>query len=171
MHWLKWEKHCPVVLFERHPRYGIGRPDVLGITARRYLIEIEIKESLSDFRANKLKPYIANRDNPLLTKELARFPKFFWYLVPAGLVDKILPEVPVWAGLLRGPTEMECKGHIYAVKQAPANTASEKLSAKESVSFARLIGNQLYDTYMRLHNRSEMLMNDINFTPANDYEI
>lgn len=48
--WLRFEKRCMAVLFERTPRaWSCGLPDALGITCSRHMIEIEIKRTLSDF--------------------------------------------------------------------------------------------------------------------------
>ena len=48
--WLRYERRCPIIAFERPPQsWGSYRPDVLGITRGRALIEVEIKVTLSDF--------------------------------------------------------------------------------------------------------------------------
>lgn len=52
VNFLLYDKKCDIVSFERGLHDGWGRPDVLGVTRDRKLIEVEIKESFSDFKAN-----------------------------------------------------------------------------------------------------------------------
>ena len=145
--WLKWEKKCPLVLFEKTPRYGHGQPDILGINDRRFIFEIEIKRSVSDFRANAKKNHILNRES---SPELAsRFPRQFWFLVPQAMVEKIRDEVPQWAGLLTVTEEVTDCGwgtprRVESVKPAPTNQASEKLSVMECARLFKNVGNQIF---------------------------
>lgn len=137
MRWLRWEKRCSVALCERSPRMGIGgRPDILGITQNRYLLEIEIKRSLSDFHANNQKLHVRNRH-----LYLDRWPKNFWFLVPADLAPKVQPYVPEWAGLLRAPTREEVQ-QLVVLKKSPSNSKSERLSTREMVALAHCMANQ-----------------------------
>ncbi len=138
LRWLRFEKACPVALFERSPRFSGGRPDVLGITKTRYLLEIEVKRSFADFRANSKKNHIIHREHEafkLQAERLAlKWPKQFWFLVPPELVKKVEPWIPDYAGLLRGPIDGEPQG-VYCVKQSPVNKSSlpgDALSAKET---------------------------------------
>lgn len=146
MFWLRFEKRCRVVLTERSPRYGNGKPDVLGITDARFLLEIEIKRSVSDFRANDNKPHIAGQNAAFaLEGEFCSemFPRQFWYLVPHGLVEKVRPLLPKWAGLLRGPSEDEVQG-LSCVVKATTNKGSKRLSTKECVQLAQCMSNQIF---------------------------
>lgn len=153
--WLRFEKKCPAAMYERCPRYYLGQPDVLGITANKYLLEIEIKRSVSDFRANAKKPHIALRDAPNATDvDRARWPKQFWYLVPHELVDRIAPEVPEWAGLLRGPTSKECR-QIYSVIKAPANKSSLPLNDEEMSRLYHNMANHIYSNELKLNRGME----------------
>jgi len=146
MHWLRYEKRCSVVITGRSPRCDHGLPDVLGITQNRYLLEIEIKRSLSDFRANGRKPFIAERDAMFkLEGEVSneKWPRNFWYLVPHELADKIKPLLPPWAGLLRGPTEGEVQS-VWSVVTAPQNKASKPLDQQEFERLAHCMSNQIW---------------------------
>lgn len=79
MRWLRWEKRCIIVLTERSPRaQSCGEPDVLGITKDRYMYEIEVKRTISDFRADSDKPSRKFRDDGWRAPKL---PKQFYYLV------------------------------------------------------------------------------------------
>jgi hypothetical protein len=135
MRWLWIEKKCPYIVRERTPRYGIGQPDVIGVTASRFITEIEIKRSVSDFRADAKKHCRRNRD---LYPQL--IPKQFYYLAPADVADKILPQIPDWAGLMK-PSE-NCWDAVV-VKNAPVNKASQRLSIKECIKLARNMVNHM----------------------------
>lgn len=137
MRWRRWEKRCPVALCERSPRMGIScRPDILGITQNRYLLEIEIKRTFADFMANAKKPHVQNR--PFF---LDRWPKNFWFLVPHDLVAKVEPHLPKWAGLLCAPKSTQVQ-QLISVRKAPSNNDSLRLTTREMVSLAHCMANQ-----------------------------
>lgn len=165
--WLRFEKRCHVAMFERSPRSrSCGEPDVIGVTKSRHFLEIEIKRSLSDFRANKKKPFHRIRD--LGDADSNPYPKQFWFLVPAELVDKVRPELPRWAGLLRGPTANEFQ--IASVVHAPVNKGSRRLSAKEVVRFGRCMANQIYSFSQSIMNRADWESACSKWAPL-DYQI
>jgi hypothetical protein len=88
--WLRYDRGCPVVSMER----GIVNcvPDVLGVTKQRELIEIEIKRTMSDFRANKKKHGMKAREKAL--GQCWWIPKYFYFLVLPEMVEKVLAEIP-----------------------------------------------------------------------------
>lgn len=137
LRWLRFEKRCRVALFERSPRpiFG-GQPDVLGVTEHRYLLEIEVKRSVSDFKANEKKNHVLNRQFCV-----PQWPKQFWFLVPFELAEKVQPMLPEYAGLLRGPGPDEVQ-QLYSVQRAPVNHASEPLTTKEMVRLCYCMANQ-----------------------------
>ena len=128
-------RNCHFALRERTPQHFVGEPDVLGIMPNRKLIEVEIKRSLSDFRANANKWQIANRH-----LFLPKAPYEFWFLVPVALVQKVKPELPLWAGLLSdaGATD---KYPVTVEVKAMKNKDSLRLSTKECVALARCMAN------------------------------
>jgi len=156
MHFLRFEKACAVALLERSPRFGIGEPDVLGITKARYLLEIEIKRSLSDFRANGKKHHIAMREGRAVGTRwrtpiaISKFPKQFWFLVPCELVKKVEREVPDYAGLMRGPGQNEVQ-QVRVVKPAPSNHESERLTAREMMGLGHCMANQILSQMGQIH--------------------
>lgn len=152
MEFLRFEKRCRVAIVERSPRPHHGQPDVLGITNDRYLLEIEIKRSVSDFKANALKPHIQQRGLLRCQPLNVHWPKMFWYLVPYDLVEKVRPLVPDWAGLLRGPGTDETQ-QLYSVIKAQPNSASKRLTVKECIKLFNCMSNQLYSQYLQI-NRS-----------------
>ena len=154
LYWLRFEKRCHVALFERSPREQFnGRPDVIGVTRQGFLMEIEIKRSVKDFKADRLKPHVAGRDiadHPHWNK----WPRWFWYLVPKDICDEVTPLVPSWAGLLRGPSNDEAQG-LFSIVPAIQNHQSAKLTPKECVRLARCMANQIYSFSLRLSAKTE----------------
>lgn len=139
---LKLEKRCRLILWERTPRTHHGQPDVLGVTASGYLMEIEIKRSLSDFRANTSKHHMQCRvcdHEDTRNIYTAKAPSFFWFLVPITLVEKVRDEIPEWAGLLC-PDE---RNGLRSVMAAPRNKASQQLTLKECARLMNCAGNQI----------------------------
>lgn len=131
MRWLWIEQKCLVVLEQRTPCYGVGQPDVIGITPGRFVTEIEIKRSASDFRADFKKPHRINRQYfP------SGHPRLFYYMMPSDLGGKLIGEIPEWAGLLKAE-----ENHPYAevVKRSPINKESKKLSIKQCTRLARMM--------------------------------
>jgi len=136
MWWLKNKRSCMLVMRERSPRYQFcGRPDVLGITAARYAIEVECKRTLSDFYADSRKSSRRHRD-----LYLPRFPKEFYYLMPEELAEKV--SVPEWAGLLKSNKW----GCVELLKPSPRNKESKRFTLKECVRLAHMISNNLICT-------------------------
>jgi hypothetical protein len=161
MRWLWLEKNCHYVLEQRSPRYHLGSPDVLGVTKDRYLIEIEIKRSISDFRADNKKRCRSNRD--LFIDHMA---KQFYYLVPPNLVEKVKPILPLWAGLMT----INEAGYVYAEISAMVNKDSKRLSIKECVKLARCMTNHMmcYAVKCRDHHNQFMQRDDLLFVQWND---
>jgi hypothetical protein len=153
-HWLRFEKQCPIVLFERSPRIHWGRPDVLGVSKDRFLMEIEVKRSMSDFRANREKIHVANRNHIL-----KRWPRLYWFLVPRGLVDKVTPELPDYAGLLTEPSCLTTFD-IELVRKAKPNPDSKRLSIKETVRMVELQSNQMWSHVRNLAAARDQLQVD-----------
>lgn len=154
--WLKFEKRCPLVIHERSPRpFNMGNPDVLGVTDNRYLLEIEIKRTVSDFRANAKKSHIQRRTDPdenVRNKCLENAAKQFWFLVPTKIAEKIQAEVPEWAGLLVHDPNLSGWGKIQCIKKAPMNNLSKKLSLLNCAKLLRNVGNQIYSLMESRHN-------------------
>lgn len=132
--WMSLQKRCPIVVVERTPRRICGQPDVLGITSSRYMIEIEIKRTISDFRNNGNKGKIRNRD-----LYIQWFPRQFYFLVPERLVEKVARELPPWAGLMQ---QRDYCAFVHT--EAPVNKLARKANLKECVHMARLAGYNLF---------------------------
>lgn len=137
MRWLRFEQKCMIVIMGRTPREICGLPDVLGVNCNRFATEVEIKRSMADFRADGKKRCRTNRDY-----YIQKMPKHFYYLVPKALSEKVLAELPSWAGLL---TVAERGGFrpIRVIQPSPVNKQSERYTIKECVRLAQKMGNQI----------------------------
>lgn len=131
-HWLLTERRCWAVLWERHPTAHY-RPDVLGVTRGRLLIEIECKRTLMDFNADQSKTHIACRTAGFPSQA----PWKFFYLAPAELATDIKPLLPAWAGLLSA----ESSGLTVQV-MAPVLTV-KRLTVRQCVKLTHLLANQI----------------------------
>jgi hypothetical protein len=151
MRWLWQEKNCHYILEKRTPRYHLGEPDVLGVTANRYLIEIEIKRSASDFHADKNKYCRRNRD--LFEDYMA---KQFYYLMPRELAEKLKDKIPAWAGLMC-PAENNYTAEV--LKVAPSNSKSKRLSVKECVKLCRAMTNHMMSYAQKMATKREQFKN------------
>lgn len=141
--WLRFECRCPIVLQERSPReVWCGRPDLLGITKARYGIEVEIKRSFQDFKADFDKP--SRRSREFYLHHHAR--KFF-YLVTPEIVEKVAPLVPEWAGLIT--TDLPWRHAWKIVKDAPINTASRRYTIKGCIRMVAMMSSQLHASELR----------------------
>lgn len=132
--WLHFKRGCPVVLFERDPvSNGLWRPDVLGITNSRKRIEVELKTTLSDFRANENKQVVQRRE-----EWIAQWPWKFFFFVPQSMVASAIAESPPWAGIL----SRSIYG-VYVVRESPINNCSKRMTVKQCIRTAYLLSNQL----------------------------
>lgn len=133
LHWLMYARKCEFAVCERSPRYNIGQPDCLGVTRQRQLVEIEVKRSISDFRAQWSKQSMKNR-NLFIDK----MPYQFYILCPHVLGDRIFAELPEWAGLM---TDSEM--WVRVLKVAPLNREHVRLSLLECRKLMRCVSNHI----------------------------
>lgn len=165
MRWLHWKRRCPVVMRERSPRsFHCGRPDVIGISASRHLIEIEVKRTMADFRANADKPPIRNRH-----AFIHKFPRQFYFLVPEPMSHRAQGGLPEWAGLMRGPGPGD-PHEVILVVRAPVNAEAKRLTLKEAVKTVFLQTNHMMSLEEYQATRRQM-DNPRWFNPHADYEI
>lgn len=155
MRWLWLEQNCITVICERTPVYGIGQPDVLGVTPGRYLTEIEVKRSVSDFRADFKKPHRFKQGvEQLKTRQ-------FYYMVAPSIVSKVEPEIPEWAGLMTIDEKYQSKQIL--IKKAPVNKNAIKLNLKQCVRLARAMTNHAMSVMIANHSIRDLRMNDAKF--------
>lgn len=131
---LQWlmNSGCFLVMTEQSPRcQECGIPDALGITQGRRLVEIEVKRSLSDFRADFKKRHRQDQWRQTFMKWL---PWKIYYLVPGKMLEGARKLTPEWAGLM-----YILDYQVVVDKRAPANKESQKLSLKECVKFSQCL--------------------------------
>jgi len=120
--WLRYERHCPLVCFERSPfdEY-VYRPDIIGVNRTWRVIEVEIKQTIQDFRRNGEK-----RGHKLRYQ----FPAQFYFAVPYRLMNRARPLLKDGQGLLVMQEEDSKKfgPQVVAVVGAKVNRAATRLS-------------------------------------------
>lgn len=94
LQWLRYENRCFLVSCQRGVAM-LGDPDVFGVNPKRQTIEIEIKMTLADFKADASKRSRRMREGLPYLK-----PWKFYFLAPVKLSQKIAPLLPAGAGLL-----------------------------------------------------------------------
>ncbi len=164
MRWLRWEKRCEFVMLERCPRGSCGEPDVIGITRSRYMTEIEIKRSMSDFRADAHKPH-----RNMWSINPAPLPKQIYYLAPSELAKKLIPLVPTWAGLMAGPTGDDF--NLRVLKTAPVNQLSRRLTIKECCRILHLMSNHAISVFEQRQSAIDRFVRGGWQWPEPDFEI
>jgi len=126
LRYLRFERRCMLVALERG--ICLGEPDAFGITPARYAIEIEIKRSMADFRANERKHHVRSRE-----WRLSEWPKEFFFLVPSVLMEKAKSILPPYAGLLHAG---EVDFSTFTAVDSPINKESKKVSIKNCCRMA-----------------------------------
>lgn len=137
--WLRYQRQCPLVMFERAPFHipGPGNPDVCGVTSKRTVVEIEIKISMADFLANAFKRVMQQRADG----HAYWYPAQFYILAPDGLAQRIAE-----AG--EGFGVMKFRGAQYAhrmftqrmidiVRVAPTDPRATRLKPRDIVVAAK----------------------------------
>lgn len=132
---LRYEKQCCAISFEGG--VSSGNPDALGVTSDMWLMECEIKVSVSDFKRDMAKPKWNHDEIPLLSKYTPQV-RWFYFVVPFSLVEKVKPLLPSGCGLLH-PCSGKAKltphgnGHIELVcaVKATANKKARKITLQE----------------------------------------
>lgn len=131
--WLRYDKQCPVISFERGFGY-YDRPDVIAVTGDRRLIEVEIKISVGDFKKDAKKEKWGRR------RQCYRQPHWFYYAVPPEIVDLVKPLVPEGRGLvtLNNPSYSHVMAVLFVLR-AKCDRQVPRVSLKEIV---RMVRNQ-----------------------------
>jgi len=129
----RYERQAPIFSFERSVgSYGNHHPDILVVTNKRRLVEIEVKVSLSDFKADAKKRIWAARDSGWCA-----MPYQFYYAIPDYLVEKILPLVRKDCGVLSVKYRRDFfSKSVMCNRRAPINKKSKKLSLTRATKMA-----------------------------------
>jgi hypothetical protein len=135
--------------------------DVLAVTRDLRIIDIEIKISRSDLRADAAKDKWYHsydwqrhrdyrgpwKDRP---RERCEWPRRVWkhyYCLPESIWQpELLADLPAVSGVL---LIREKSDHIYlsAERQAKPNRQAERLTAEQAVDIARLANLRMWDSY------------------------
>lgn len=143
--WLRYEQGCHLITFERTPLETEARPDVLGMTRNRQLIEIEIKVDLADLRRDSSKEhrrqaaYDIQRRNPST-------PNYVYYMVPEEMVGVALEELPAHYGVI-SPNHAIKHGHTgmptIALHRFAVQLHARRLTMREVVSMAKCMSGAM----------------------------
>lgn len=155
--WLRYDLQCPIVTFERglaeYHGYNAA-PDLFAMTKARQTIEVEIKTSFADFKANFEKRIIFMQKRGFVQK-----PFQFFFLVPPGLVEKVKASALItWEGILtpdgRKNPYTGLPGITVALPCKP-NKKARKLDTKQLVTLVR---NQSGSLVTALVNEAKNLL-------------
>jgi hypothetical protein len=131
---MRYDRQFPVVAFECDlPHFGSSPADVLGVTADRFLMEVEVKVALSDFRADAKKfKWATRRAYP------ENSPRFFYYAVPKEMREKVEGLLPEGAGLMVvGSGGSLPQDDVCVVVKAKANTSSKRIPLRDLIQLVR----------------------------------
>jgi len=128
-HYFRFARQCPIVAMEYWHYQDSGvQPDVLVLDAAHRPIEIEVKTSLSDFKADARK-HIWN-----FRKQGMKWPWKFYYALPTDLEEQVKPLLRKGVGLLR------VSQHNY---YKPEDAVSVAVTAPKHEDFERITGARL----------------------------
>ncbi len=124
-HRLYWEYHSSAeILMPNYTPAGWFECDFFRVTKAGYFYEYEIKQSMSDFRADKKKNRYnwkerCHKPKSLMIALAAKgSPSRFYYVVSEKIKDKVISELPDWAGLFEFGSKQD-QVFVRLLKQAP----------------------------------------------------
>ena len=154
--YFRYKKQFPIVSFERtfNGYYGNGIPDILCVSKDRKLVEIEVKVSLSDFKADINKSRWKH-----VYKELEPYNRYF--AVPKSIAEACLNVLKEWrttdhpigdSGLLVVSDKEDFYGnHEVSQELSPKrNTKAQKLSLKHLSSIVKALSGSICSLYTKL---------------------
>ncbi len=156
MEWLRYTAGCVLLVNQRSLTWQhSGVPDCVGVKRSRHLIEVEVKRSLQDFKANALKRHVVYRERGLkhFEKHAARQ---FYFIVPFKLVAKVQPLLPAWAGLLSAPNSFQ-EQEAHVIVKAPVNDMAERMSLIDCVRASSLQTNMVLSQHRKIDELRERL--------------
>jgi hypothetical protein len=151
--WLRYTRQSIVVACERAPARWIGIPDVVGVTPKRTVIEIEVKVTKADFRANAKKRVMQYREQLPWTRK----PSQFYFLVPPTLVADVIGELPSGAGLLTTDTASRyVRLHdLRVVVPARVDRGAHRLSVRELAAVVKDMAGTLVSALAKLETNNQ----------------
>lgn len=161
--WLRYDRQCVVVAIER--TFGGCQADVVGVSPKRHVTEIEIKRTMADFRANEEKHGIKLRKNDALLGQTFgdrepwwTVPHQFYFLVEPAMVEKCKAELPPGCGLLSPQVvgESDIKPLYPGVPRivvrvvAPVDSRARKLTVRKCVQMAKNQSGTLFSLLVKI---------------------
>ena len=133
--WLRYKQRCYIITWERSPwPHARHKPDLVGVTESRHVIEIEIKRTMGDFKQDEEKVIWHQR-------RMCTFPSpaKFYYMVPPELVEKVRPLLKEGHGLLAwsGESKWSKLPLLEVQKGATTNRLSKPLTLRQMVDMVR----------------------------------
>jgi hypothetical protein len=86
MNWLRYEHGCHIITFERSPVSSSSRPDVLGMTKGKMLIEVEVKVSKGDLDRDHAKAHRAAMVQDI-QRVVPEHANYMYYIVPEHMAS------------------------------------------------------------------------------------
>lgn len=139
--WLRYQTQCSVVAIERGIAMG-GTPDVIGLTPKRFITEIEIKRSVADFKRNAKKLWSFQKGRSIFEGtgwEQTR-PRLFYFLVPEDLVEKVQPLLEPEHGLMclcSSGRRYQGVFPVKVIKNAIPSARAKRLTMRQCVEMAK----------------------------------
>lgn len=130
--YLRYVRRCDIVCLERSAGYSTFRPDVAGVTRQWRTVEIEIKITVADWRADAEKAITKSREAGYY------MPSQFYYLVPREIVETVKAGLRPWQGLMTlngdqiNGVQLAC-----VVSPAPVNASAKPLTPEEMAHMIR----------------------------------
>lgn len=136
-HYYRYSRQCLMISFERGVEFEWRHsPDILVVTKDLFLIEIEVKTSLADFKNDEKKTIWKMRE-----KGKVKMPYQFYYAIPAELEEKIKPLLRKDCGLIRiyNSYSFQPAKSVCVAKTAPVNKEAVKIKPNQ---YIKMIKNQ-----------------------------
>lgn len=126
--------------------HGEHEKDIFAITSSFYGKEVEIKVSVSDFRADFKKSH----------HHESKYVKEFYYAFPIEIYEKIKDEVPLHAGVIiceRNKSRVSAK----IIKKAKINTKAIKLNDKDMITIGRLASMRIWSLKHTIEGQKQQI--------------
>lgn len=139
--YLRFDRQMHMVCTE----VGMFSSDVGAITKSNQLLEIEVKCTLADFKADKLK----EKHSMYLNESKEKFfkPHFFYYAVPSDLINKVALLINPKYGLIK---VNETYPYIVLVKK-PALLRKSPVNEEETRKFIMRMASDLVNRYIDIN--------------------
>lgn len=129
--YLRYVRQYPVIAFERGLDYS-NRPDILAVTKSKYLVEVEIKVTVADFKNDRKKRKYQHE----VWHGVKR--RQFYYCVSRHIVDKVLTLLPQDCGLMTlGDRKVYGTTQIKIVRKGPVNRTAGPITLRQVVEMVR----------------------------------